>query len=139
MRSLKPASKDYRLETFLQRYKVAPWLRSMRIKAITESDCQRVSNALADRYSSTRYNNALDSLKMIFDLAIEKHALSINPAKALSRQKVVTKEKLLPSKEELQDILGYVRSSNGGRARHNWELLSFLAYSGCRISEANNV
>ncbi|MDA7613504.1 hypothetical protein N8586_00060 [Verrucomicrobiales bacterium] len=29
-------------------------------------------------------NNALDSLKMVFNLAIEKYALGVTPAKALS-------------------------------------------------------
>lgn len=138
-RRLKPKSKEYRLETFDQINRVAPWIGKMRLRAISERDCQRVSDALAERYSSTRYNNALDSLKQILGLAVEKRALNVNPATPLGRAKVVTKEKHLPSKEQLKEILDHIRNSRGGRARYNWELVSFLAFSGCRIGEANRV
>jgi integrase len=72
-------------------------------------------------------------------VGLENGLLADNPARSIRKARVGGKSLRLPSAEQFADILGNIESSGAWCAYDAADLVRFLAYSGCRISEAANV
>ncbi len=78
-------------------------------------------------------------MKGIFDLAIKAGAIYYNPANNLELKRKRSKDIQLPGMADFQKIVKSIRSRNHRAAQHSADLVEFLAYTGCRISEAQRI
>jgi integrase len=62
-----------------------------------------------------------------------------NPARKIKRLGVKQTELRLPEPDQFNRMLQIVETSGAGQAQHCADLIRFLAFSGCRISEARKV
>lgn len=72
-------------------------------------------------------------------MAKEAGAITTNPATAIGKAKVTAKRLELPTREQFPLIVAAIRQSGAWCAQDAADLVEFLAYSGCRITEAENV
>lgn len=92
------------------------------------------------KYSSTRYNAAVDNVRAMFAMAVKMGIRTSNPAETIEKVSVRQKLLTLPSKEEFNRLLDYLDQRQA--AFHNCaagDVVRFLAYSGARREEALNV
>jgi integrase len=116
-----------------------PELKTAKPKDISKADCEAWAKRYSDRYSIPRYNNSIDCLRKIFDVAIEQGALYRNPAAGLTKQTPERKHIELPKPDEFAAIVKSVRGAGSGWSDSCADLIEFLAFTGCRIKEAKNV
>jgi integrase len=116
-----------------------PELKTAKPKDISKADCEAWAKRYSDQYSIPRYNNSIDCLRKIFDVAIEQGTLYRNPAADLTKQTPERKHIELPSPEEFAAIVKSVRGAGSGWSDPCADLIEFLAFTGCRIKEAKNV
>lgn len=150
----KASTAHYREQTIKALFRTWPELKSARPREISESQCRdwakrfatmktvRGHNQKKDREtttSPTRYNNTVDSLRHIFEEAISGGLIFENPAAEVEKLRPRTKRLLLPSRDQFGRLVTEIRSSGAWCARECGDLVEFLAYSGCRIREANHV
>jgi integrase len=113
-----------------------PELPNTRISRISENDCRDWAAKYKDQVSPTRFNNTVDCLRAIFALGIKAGAIHENPAAELGKAKVRGKQLELPSKTEFAEIVKSVRTAGAWCSKQCGDLVEFLAYTGCRLSEA---
>jgi integrase len=92
--------------------------------------------------SATSVNRAIDTLRRLLDIAIERGALhtnpvTIEPAEGRLKKKITKKALTLPSMTDVQRLFSTMEN-NG--ARGGWgieaaDFCRFLSYSGCRVGE----
>jgi len=141
--TLKPASKRYRKFCSASLLKSWRGLDDLRADKITEEDCQQwATRFFAGHWRDSRkqvdeqfFNNALGTLRAILDLA----QLRRNPAKSVKRLGVQPTELKLPEASRFNALLESIATAGGGQSKHCADFVRFLAYSGCRISEAEQV
>jgi integrase len=136
---LKPSTKHYWNQIIDALLASWPELADSKIGGITEADCRDWAAAYQPKVSATRYNNTVDCLRDIFDLAIGEHLIHDNPAAILGKVKVRTKKLELPSREQFAALVSSVRSAGGWCSKQCGDLIEFLAYSGARIGEAEYI
>ena len=134
---LKPSSKIYRCQTIDAILRFRPEWNERLIRDIRETDCLRWAAAYSGKVHGTRFNNTVGTLRAIFEVGLENGLLADIPHDRKAR--VGGKSLRLPSAEQFADILGNIESSGAWCAYDAADLVRFLAYSGCRISEAANV
>lgn len=121
---------------------VRDWALNMRAKAQpyvpirAKRACRNSTGA-----SPTTFNCALDALRHTLDIAVEAGHLFINPARDKSIKRATPQEKRLelPSREQFQAIVGAIENAGTGDCKAAAEMVRFLAYTGARKNEANNV
>jgi integrase len=116
-----------------------PELATARPAVITESDCAAWASRYAKQYSPTRYNNAVDTFRGIFQEAIKSGMIFRNPATGLSKRRPNKKHFELPNSEQFPAIVKAVREEGAWCSKQCGDLIEFLAYSGCRLDEAKHV
>jgi integrase len=137
--SLKPRSKDYRemMIDFIDRS--WPTLRDLDVRKITERDCQDWLTRFQRQYAPSVVNNAIGTLRAVFEEAVRNGARFSNPAANLSRMRVRAKRLELPSREEFLRFVEEIRMAGARQSKDCANLVRFLAYSGLRIGEAKYV
>jgi integrase len=139
---LKPESKHYRHKTVKSLMRSWPEFAAKAPAKVSESECKEWANRYHQKYSPTLYNNTLDTVRHIFNVAIERGLIARNPALVVAKVKVTPKKLELPSSEQFKSIVEHIRGMHGGgcaASKGCGDLVEFLAYSGCRISEAARV
>jgi len=136
---LKPASKLYRHKTVKYLLRSWPELSDRKSNRVTETECKEWAARYLKDFSETLYNNTVDSLRHIFDLAIDQGLITRNPAAEVSRVTVPPKKLELPSSEKFRAIIAEIRKSNQPTNQGSADLVEFMAYSGARIGQAINV
>jgi len=136
---LKPTSKEYRHKTVKYLLRSWPELNERIPAKITEAECRHWAAQYHKSFSETLYNNTVDSLRHIFELAIGRGLIARNPAAAIAKVRVQQKKLELPSSEQFRQIVAHIRSSKQPTNQGSADLVEFLAYSGCRINEAARV
>ena len=135
--TLKDASKLYRTNTIKALLRTWPGLDSKAPAKITETECREWASKFAAEYDDQFFNNTLSSLRHIFERAgIPREE---NPAFKLKRLGVKPKELRLPEANQFAELLGLIETAGARQSQHCADLVRFLAFSGCRISEANQV
>jgi integrase len=135
----KATTKEYRSKTVRYLLKSWPTLATMAPARITETDCRQWAAEYRGKFSETLFNNTLDSLRHIFDLAIKRGLVSRNPASSVEKVKVPQKKLELPSGEQFKRIVELIRNAGSATSDGCGDLVEFLAYSGLRATEAAGV
>jgi integrase len=136
---LKPATKEYRHKTVKYLLRSWPDLAERIPAKVSEGECCEWASQYHSQFSETLYNNTVDSLRHIFELAIGRGLITRNPAVAVEKVKVPQKKLELPSSDQFKQIVTHVRDSGAAASQGCGDLVEFLAYSGCRINEAARV
>lgn len=133
---IKPRTKAYYKETLAALLKSWPTLAQADPKRISEGNCRDWASRFFRQFSPNRANNTLMVLRDVFDVAIEAGVLYSNPARAVKRAKVLAKELRLPSREQFIEFVRAIRSAGGRDSKNCADFVQFVAFSGCRLSEA---
>jgi integrase len=116
-----------------------PELKTAKPKDISKRNLESWAKRFSSQYSPQRFNNSVDVLRRIFQIAVEQGALHQNPADSLEKVRINRKHIELPSPDEFAAIVKSVRGSGSGWSEPCADLIEFLAFTGCRITEAKNV
>ncbi|MEO5804417.1 MAG: tyrosine-type recombinase/integrase [Verrucomicrobiota bacterium] len=135
--TLSGSSKTYRLRCIDRLLKSWPWLDALPVDKITEQDCKDWASPFAVKYSAQFFNNTVNYFRLILKRAGIKH--DDNPAMKIKRLGLKPKKLTLPESQEFSRLLEVVETSGAAQAQDCADLIRFLAYSGCRISEAKKV
>jgi integrase len=125
---------QYRVAALLKSW---PGLDGMKLDKITVSQCKAWGHGFAEKFEAVNFNNTLAALRNI----LRRGGLGRdrNPAFELDRLGAKPKELTLPEPKQFEKLVETIATSGAGQARHCADLVEFLAYSGCRISEARVV
>lgn len=137
--SIKASTKEYRAKTVKYLFKSWQGLAEKSPASITEKNCLHWAAEYREKFSETLYNNTVDTLRGIFEVAIDHGLISRNPAAEIQKVKVPQKKLELPSSEQLRQIVQLMRNSGSAFSDGCADLVEFLAYSGLRATEAAHV
>jgi integrase len=137
--TLKPSTQHYWKQVFVALLKSWPELAEREMRRITKADCNEWSRKFRKAASPSRYNNTIAGLGHVFRVASEAGVIYGNPASQLKRIPVRAKELTLPSREEFLQLISTVESAGAWCSQDCADLLSGLAYTGCRKAEAAEI
>jgi integrase len=136
---LKPASVHYRCQTLDAIFRSWPPLAKLSPSKVTEDACLQWAKTYQKKVHPTRFNNTVGTLRELFKLAGELSLTNQNPALKIGKLKVSPKKLNLPSRKQFHMIVEAIRNTGAWCAQDAADLVEFLAYSGCRITEASCV
>lgn len=122
-----------------------PGLDGMKLTKITEQDCRKWKRRFTEKlkFGPVNFNNTLSALRSILirgGLGRDKNpAYGTKHGSKKWRLGIKPKELTLPEPKQFEKLVEAIATSGAGQARHCADLVEFLAYSGCRISEARMV
>jgi integrase len=137
--SNKASTKEYRGKTVKYLFNSWPALKERTPNRVTETECREWAAKYQAKFSETLYNNTVDSLRHIFELARERGLIANNPAEAIQKIKVPIKKLELPSTKEFHQLVKTIRGSGSATSDGCGDLVEFLSYTGLRATEAANV
>ncbi|MFN7138890.1 MAG: tyrosine-type recombinase/integrase [Limisphaerales bacterium] len=114
-----------------------PELDNMQLTKIKAEDCQAWAARFAAEKDEQYFNNTLGTLRAI----LERAGLigADNPAAKVKRIGVKPKQMQLPEAAQFDAIVRRIETAGARQSKDCANLVRFLAYSGCRISEAQGV
>ncbi len=135
--TLKEASKLYRHNCVKALLRTWPELDAKVPAKMAEADCRAWASRFAAEYDDQFFNNTLGTLRHI----LERSGLvrEDNPAFKIKRLGVKPKELNLPETKQFEALLRTIETAGARQSKHCADLVRFLAFSGCRISEAGQV
>src|ERR1700730_1155738 len=136
---IKPSTVHYREQIIIAIRKTWPGLATMAPRAVTEKACAEWAKRVSDEYSPTRYNNAVDTVRGILEVAIDEGLIYRSPPAKLKKRRPNTKHLELPASDKFGAIVHSVRKEGAWCSKQCGDLLEFLAFSGCRLDEAKNI
>ena len=134
----KPSLKKYRHELIVMMKRTWPEGIDREVSKLGERDCILWSNRWRS-YSANRVNNAIGTLREVFNIAIREGSIYANPAANLNRERVVGKTLILPEPEQFPRLVEELENAGGRFSRDCSDLVRFLAYGGFREGEAANI
>ena len=137
--SLKPRSKQYYADIIDFIRRSWPSLFETDVRKVSPRDCESWLGRYQQQYAPSVVNNAIATLRAIFQEAISTGARFNNPAADLDRVKLRQKRLDLPSREQFLRFVEEVRTAGARQSKDCASLVCFLAYSGLRIGEAKHV
>ena len=114
-------------------------LAASEVRKISAADCRKWADVHRKKYSATRFNNTLGTLRRLFDIAIAAGELGRNPATDIGRSYKEPKTTYTPTLAELTKIIETIRQSTSTKAGSIADFVEFLAYSGSRKAAASLV
>ena len=129
----------YREQTVNALLKSWPELAATDVRKITEADCEKWSEKFASRYSATRFNNTLDSLRHVIAVSVKAGARHGNPAEAVGRCEVRQKIIRLPERGQFLEFVHAVETAGAWCSHDCANFVRLLAFTGCRKNEAANL
>jgi integrase len=132
--TLADGSRQYRKARIAALLKSWPGLDSMKLDKISETRCREWAKGFAEKWDEQNFNNTLGTLRAIIERGGIGH--DANPAFKIKRLGVKPTLLQLPEPEQFDKLLEVIETSGAGQAKHCADLVRFLAFSGCRISEA---
>ncbi|MGC9943327.1 MAG: site-specific integrase [Verrucomicrobiota bacterium] len=135
--ALSPETKRYWHYRVVALLKSWPGLDKLNLDDITEADCRKWGKGFAEQFEAVNFNNTLGALRN----SLKRGGLKYdkNPAMGLKRLGAKPKEMTLPETEQFEAIVKTVETAGSRQSKGCAELIHFLAFSGCRISEAKQV
>jgi integrase len=134
---LKPRTRAYWRERLNALLKSWPTLERTEIRRITSGDCKAWAGKYGKAASPTNYNNTISLLRHVFAVAVDAGVIYSNPAAGLKRAPLRGKEIALPSSEKFNAMIEEMRAGHGRDSRNCADFATGLAFTGCRLSEAN--
>jgi integrase len=116
-----------------------PELKTTKPKDISKRDLEVWSKRFSEKYSAQRFNNSINVLRLIFQIAVDQGAMYANPTDFLGKAKIIPKHITLPTADQLTQMVAHIRKQKGWCAKQSGDMVEFLAFTGCRIDEARNV
>jgi integrase len=136
--TLAPESKRYRQNCIAALLRTWPGcLDGEKLLKIKLPDCKEWAKRFTAEHDEQYFNNTLGTFRAIMERGGLGH--DDNPARHIKRVGVKPKELVLPEPEQFEKMLAAIDTSGAGQAHHCADLARFLAFSGCRISEARQV
>jgi integrase len=136
---IKASTVHYREQCVVSLLKTWPELATIKPRDVTESDCKAWAKRFSEAYSPTRYNNTVDTLRGILETGISHGLIYRNAAAELGKRKPNAKRLKLPSSDDFAAVVKSVREEGAWCSKQCGDLIEFLAFTGCRITEAKNV
>ena len=112
-----------------------PDLEAKRLDRITSQHCKDWAKKFSKTINQTYFNNILGTLRDIFKIG----GVVENPAMNVSRLGTKTTNLKLPEPGQFEMIIEKIETAGARESKNCANLVRFLAFSGCRISEANKV
>jgi integrase len=134
---LKPRTRDYWRERLVALTKSWEGLNETEVRKITQSDCKRWAGKYATKASPTNYNNTIALLRQVLSCAVDAGVIYANSAAGLKRVTIRSKEIVLPSTDKFNALIVEMRNGHGRDSRNCADFAAGLAFTGCRLSEAN--
>lgn len=126
---LKPRAKQYRKETLGQIRRSWPTFAAMVPAAISKADVESWAKRLRAKYSESRFNGAVQTMRALFSLAVEHGLTAENYAKKIELLTVLPKDKVLPTNAQFERTLKLLNCPTRKQA---WAFVQVLAFSGQR-------
>jgi integrase len=136
---VKPSTKHYRGEAIIAVLKTWPELPKLDVRKISERMLKDWAVRFRAKYSSSRFNGTVDTLRAILNTAVEEGVLYRNPINAVDRASVRTSKPELPDSETFLRFVREIAKGLGRDSKKCADLVEFLAYGGFRIGEAKFV
>ena len=133
------SSIHYREQTVHALLKSWPELETTDVRKISETDCEKWSERFASRYSATRFNNTLDSMRHVFAVAVKAGARHGNPAESIGRCEVRPKTIRLPERAQFSEFVKAIETAGAWCSHDCANFVRLLAFTGCRKNEAANL
>jgi len=137
---------QFRLELLRALLRSWPELPKLDVRKITPQDCERWADTYCQKQtrkdrtiSANRFNNSVDTMRHLFEIAIKTSARHGNPASELGKLPVRPKMLTLPSRVQFLSFISVIRSGGGRFSRKCADYIEFLAYTGARKKEAAHV
>ncbi len=135
--TLAEKSRLYRKGRIAALLRTWPELDESKLNKISGTTCKEWAKRFAEKFEEQNFNNTLGTLRMILARGGLRH--DDNPAFKIKRLGVKPKQLQLPEPDIFLQLLDIIATSGAGQAQHCADLARFLAFSGCRISEARQV
>lgn len=113
---------------------VSPFFSGLPVRNIRPQHCEAWLIGRGGKIAPQTFAHELDTMRAVFAYAIEQGWILRNPASGIKRRRIVSKEAIVPTRDQLQSIVAAIRSEP--RVRGGAELVELLAYSGMRLREA---
>ena len=114
-----------------------PELDSLPLRRITEEHCREWASRVCPTLNPQYFNNTLGTFRAVFDLG--GLTGSDNPARKVKRIGVPTHGLVLPEPDQFRAILKQIKTAGARQSKDCADFVRFLAFSGCRLSEARSV
>jgi integrase len=134
---LKPRAKQYRLETLKAIRANTDGIDSMPPAHFTKEWCELWAKKFRKKYSGTRFNGCLQTLRAILETAVDRGLLADNPLKDIGHVEVKRKPIILPTRKQFDLILKHLKALPSRKDAYN--AVRFMVYAGPRISAARQV
>jgi integrase len=134
---LKPRTRDYWHQRLAALTKSWEGLNETEVRKITQSNCKQWAGEYARKASPTNYNNTIALLRQVLSCAVDAGVIYSNAAAALKRVTIRSKEIVLPSTDKFNALMVEMRNGHGRDSRNCADFAAGLAFTGCRLSEAN--
>jgi len=141
---MKPRSKEYRRLCIRKIKSTWPALWELKISEISDYDCQKWAADLAEELAPQYFNNVAGTLSLILQKGCDAYYKNTrknlhNPAKSISKAKIIQKHLQLPEPDQFHQLVKNIRQKSGSWGRPIGDYVEFLAYSGMRaFTEAQN-
>ena len=132
--TLGPGTRYYRQNCLKALARTWPELDALPLRKITIPACRQWAKRFAAKHDEQYFNNTLGTLRSI--LTGGGLGRDDNPAFLVKRLGVKPKQLQLPEPEQFDKILDLIEDAGARQSKRCADLVRFLAYSGCRISEA---
>jgi hypothetical protein len=137
--NIKDGAKVYRRKCIEALVKSWPGLQAKPVGKVSKDDCLAWASRFASNYSPSVYNNTIGTLRMILDIAVEKGARANNPARFITKKRIVQRELVLPSPKQFEALISEVEHAGAWCSQECADLVRFLAFGGFRKTEAANI
>jgi integrase len=139
LRRISDSSIHYREQTLAALFGTWPDLEATDVRKVSTQDVEQWARKFSKAYSATRYNNTLDTLRALLELAIDAGARVGNPAQKVGRVEVKRKSLVLPEPKQFTAFVESIRTAGAWCSKDCADFVQFLAFTGARKEEAANV
>jgi integrase len=134
---LTDGTKQYRKARIAALLKSWPKLDGMKLKEISLTACREWAKRFSEQWDEQNFNNTLGTLRSIIERGGIGH--DANPAFKIKRLGVKPTVLQLPEPEQFDKLIETIDTAGSRFSKDCADLVRFLAFSGCRISEARQV
>lgn len=134
---LKARSLAYRRETVEMLRRTWPEFDGVLVKSVRPAELSAWASRARRRYSPTRFNGMVESLRGIFEVARAAGCVEVNLALEVERAAVRVKSRELPGPAEFAKLLAWLDRFKWHR--HARIAIRALAFTGLRPNEAGNL
>jgi site-specific recombinase XerD len=135
----KPRTKTNAEERIRALKRTWPELERLDVRQIKKSDCLAWAAKVGASVSPTRFNQFVRFLRWALEVAVEHGNRFDNPAKSIGWMREKPKQLRLPEPKEFERLVQAIRDCGWINAGESAQFVEFLAYTGCRLTEALNV